>query len=125
MTKELIPCFLDTLTVSLDQCQQLAQMSRIEAAIVGEMRLWPKPEFGLSIALLDMNMGWLSRVALVGVKEKSKAANSEGSWHNSQIPSRLAACFDDDTTGRPGITAMPPRSGAMCFADGHRCLGKG
>src|SRR5437764_11623998 len=64
-TKEVIPTFLDALTVCLDQPQELAQHPGVKAIVVRNRYLWPKPKLGLVFAAFNMNVGRLPRIALV------------------------------------------------------------
>src|SRR5437667_4855194 len=81
LTKDFVPCFFDALTVSLDQGQQLAQRAGAEGVVIGKMYLGSKPEFGLPLSLLDRDVRRFTRLTLVGLEEKSKAAGWEGGWH--------------------------------------------
>jgi len=65
LTEEFIPCFFDALTVSLDQRQQLSQGPRAEAIVISKIHLGPKPEFGLPLSLLDIDVRRFKRPAFV------------------------------------------------------------
>src|SRR5437867_3864465 len=79
--------------------------SRAEAVVIGKMYLGSKPEFGLPLSLLDMDVRRFTRLTFVGIEEKSKAAGSEDGWHRAPDLSRLAACcYGDDTARWPGGT---------------------
>ena len=49
------------------------------------MSHWPKPEFCLSLALLDMNMRRFKRPPFIGIEEKSEAAGAKDGWHQPLI----------------------------------------
>lgn len=64
-----MPCPFKLLAVLLEQTLDTVEGSGVEAVIVGHHYRGREPEFSLIPALADVNMGGLTRVALVRVNE--------------------------------------------------------
>jgi hypothetical protein len=66
LTEELIPSLHNFIAALFCNPLKLAQCPRLEASIVGHLHLRQKPELGVSVVLLDMDVHRFARIAFIG-----------------------------------------------------------